>query len=135
LKSGASENEWNLRINNGAAQIKSLCTSPDRKYIGKLTLKTAAVNSKRKKGVGYSNGNCCVVDVRTGCVVSSWRAHDSHVVKLELRSDGKLITGSTDRTVNVWRNTMDSPMNGTPTLEKSFRAFSGLLYTSTQRLA
>ncbi|KAK9672098.1 hypothetical protein RND81_12G076200 [Saponaria officinalis] len=52
--------------------------------------------------VGLSSGNCRLLDVRSGCVVASWRAHDGYVTKLAAPEDHYLVSSSLDKTLRIW---------------------------------
>ncbi|KAL9233058.1 hypothetical protein vseg_008099 [Gypsophila vaccaria] len=52
--------------------------------------------------VGLSSGNCRLLDVRSGCVVASWRAHDGYVTKLAAPEDHYLVSSSLDKTIRIW---------------------------------
>ncbi|KAE9455044.1 hypothetical protein C3L33_13054, partial [Rhododendron williamsianum] len=51
---------------------------------------------------GLSSGMCRLLDVRSGNVISTWRAHDGYVTKLAAPADHLLVSSSLDRTLRVW---------------------------------
>lgn len=53
-------------------------------------------------GAGFSSGMCRLLDVRSGNVIASWRAHDGYVTKLDAPEDHLLVSSSLDRTLRVW---------------------------------
>ncbi|KAG6664127.1 protein GFS12 [Carya illinoinensis] len=51
---------------------------------------------------GLSTGHCRLFDLRSGNVITSWRAHDGYVTKLAAPEDHLLISSSHDRTLRIW---------------------------------
>ncbi|PSR97851.1 hypothetical protein CEY00_Acc24500 [Actinidia chinensis var. chinensis] len=51
---------------------------------------------------GLSSGICRLLDVRSGNVIASWRAHDGYVTKLAAPEEHLLVSSSLDRTLRVW---------------------------------
>ncbi|KAL6990176.1 hypothetical protein U1Q18_015925 [Sarracenia purpurea var. burkii] len=51
---------------------------------------------------GLSSGLCRLLDVRSGNVIASWRAHDGYVTKLASPEEHLLVSSSLDRTLRVW---------------------------------
>ncbi|KAI7984174.1 Protein GFS12 [Camellia lanceoleosa] len=51
---------------------------------------------------GLSSGICRLIDVRSGNIISSWRAHDAYVTKLAAPEEHLLVSSSLDRTLRVW---------------------------------
>ncbi|KAJ3692978.1 hypothetical protein LUZ60_012073 [Juncus effusus] len=52
--------------------------------------------------IGFSSGNCRVIDSRAGAIVASWKAHDGYITKLAALEDQMLISSSLDKTLRVW---------------------------------
>ncbi|CAL5434807.1 unnamed protein product [Camellia sinensis] len=61
-----------------------------------------AVASPSWIAAGLSSGICRLIDVRSGNIISSWRAHDAYVTKLAAIDEHLLISSSLDRTLRVW---------------------------------
>ncbi|THG19982.1 hypothetical protein TEA_001810 [Camellia sinensis var. sinensis] len=61
-----------------------------------------AVASPSWIAAGLSSGICRLIDVRSGNIISSWRAHDAYVTKLAATDEHLLISSSLDRTLRVW---------------------------------
>ncbi|XAR49747.1 hypothetical protein NMG60_11033036 [Bertholletia excelsa] len=53
-------------------------------------------------GAGLSSGVCRLLDVRSGNVIVSWKAHDGYVTKLAAPEEHLLVSSSLDRTLRVW---------------------------------
>lgn len=51
---------------------------------------------------GLSSGMCRLLDIRSGNVISTWRAHDGYVTKLAAPEEHLLVSSSLDRTLRVW---------------------------------
>uniref|UniRef100_A0A5B6YUH3 Putative inactive serine/threonine-protein kinase lvsG n=1 Tax=Davidia involucrata TaxID=16924 RepID=A0A5B6YUH3_DAVIN len=51
---------------------------------------------------GLSSGYCRLLDMRSGNVISSWRAHDGYVTKLAAPEDHLLVSSSLDKTLRIW---------------------------------
>ncbi|CBI25946.3 unnamed protein product, partial [Vitis vinifera] len=51
---------------------------------------------------GFSSGSCRLLDVRSGNLIASWRAHDGYITKLAAREDHLLVSSSLDRTLRIW---------------------------------
>ncbi|GAB2294187.1 hypothetical protein Dimus_028405 [Dionaea muscipula] len=51
---------------------------------------------------GLSSGGCKLLDVRSGNVIASWRAHDGYVTKLAAPEDHLIVSCSLDRTLRIW---------------------------------
>ncbi|KAF5947180.1 hypothetical protein HYC85_013137 [Camellia sinensis] len=61
-----------------------------------------AVDSPSWIAAGLSSGICKLIDVRSGNIISLWRAHDAYVTKLAAPDEHLLISSSLDRTLRVW---------------------------------
>ncbi|XP_039020629.1 protein GFS12-like isoform X1 [Hibiscus syriacus] len=61
---------------------------------------------------GLSSGHCRLFDVRSGCVIACWRAHDGYVTKLAAPEDHLLVSSSLDRTLKIWdlRRNLPTPV-------------------------
>ncbi|KAE8731018.1 S-adenosylmethionine synthase family protein [Hibiscus syriacus] len=62
---------------------------------------------------GLSSGHCRLFDVRSGCVIACWRAHDGYVTKLAAPEDHLLVSSSLDRTLKIWDLRRNLPMSVT----------------------
>ncbi|CAL5356410.1 unnamed protein product [Camellia sinensis] len=69
-----------------------------------------AVASPSWIAAGLSSGICRLIDVRSGNIISSWRAHDAYVTKLAATDEHLLISSSLDRTLRVWDLRRVSPL-------------------------
>ncbi|KAM7279370.1 hypothetical protein ACFE04_006504 [Oxalis oulophora] len=60
-----------------------------------------------------SSGQCRLFDVRSGNVISSWKAHDGFITKLAAPEDHLLVSSSLDKTLRIWdlrRNWQSQPV-------------------------
>lgn len=51
---------------------------------------------------GQSSGYITVLDIRTGQIVSMWRAHEGEVLQMVTYGENTLVSSSLDQTVSVW---------------------------------
>ncbi|XP_071701722.1 protein GFS12 isoform X2 [Rutidosis leptorrhynchoides] len=61
---------------------------------------------------GLSSGQCRLLDLRSGNLVTSWQAHDGYVTQLAAPEDHLLVSSSLDKTLRVWdlRKNVGSPL-------------------------
>lgn len=67
-------------------------------------------NLESKKGLsnstwiaaGLSSGHCRLLDLKSGTIITHWRAHDGFVTKLAALDEHLLISSSLDRTLRLW---------------------------------
>lgn len=52
--------------------------------------------------VGYATGEVCVLDSRTGCAVTSFKAHSAEVSKILWYNEHLLITGCAVEDIKIW---------------------------------
>lgn len=61
---------------------------------------------------GLSSGHCRLFDIRSGNVISSWRAHDGYITKLATPEEHLLVSSSHDKSLKIWdlRRNLSSPL-------------------------
>ncbi|XP_059632013.1 protein GFS12 isoform X2 [Cornus florida] len=77
--------------------ISSICSCGSDKMQA-----SGAVPSPSWIAAGLSSGICKLLDVRSGNVIASWRAHDGYVTKLAAPEDNLLVSSSLDKTLRIW---------------------------------
>jgi WD repeat-containing protein 81 len=70
-----------------AGSIHSMAVSPDGHMVA----------------VGYTTGYMSTVDIRTGMLLTSWKAHDADILDVKAVDSRRIVTSSIDQTVAVWR--------------------------------
>ncbi|CAL5423981.1 unnamed protein product [Camellia sinensis] len=89
------------RSESGESSFPSLISAICACGSGKMQADGAAA-SPSWIAAGLSSGICRLIDVRSGNIISSWRAHDAYVTKLAAPEEHLLVSSSLDRTLRVW---------------------------------
>nr|XP_043605925.1 protein GFS12 [Erigeron canadensis] len=87
--------------------ISSICSCGSTK-----TQTNGAVTPPSWIAAGLSSGQCRLLDMRSGNLITSWQAHDGYVTKLAAPEDHLLVSSSLDKTLRVWdlRKNLASPL-------------------------
>lgn len=70
-----------------------MCVSPSGKWVA----------------VGLATGHLSLIDIRTGVLISHWRAHEGEVLQLVTVNEKVIVSSSLDQTVLAW-STVDGKL-------------------------
>ncbi|XP_052207583.1 protein GFS12 [Diospyros lotus] len=84
--------------------ISSICAcGPDKMRADGATTSPSWI------AAGLSSGFCRLLDMRSGNIIASWRAHDGYVTKLAAPEEHLLVSSSLDKTLRIWDLRRDWP--------------------------
>lgn len=52
--------------------------------------------------VGFSSGVISTLDLRTGLMIASWKAHEGEILQIKAYNDKSFVTSSFDQHMNYW---------------------------------